>query len=175
MTGKVLATRKRDSNGLTVAEEAFCQAYLRSGSIKDAVEVSGVRSPNPLTTRVKARVQELRDQLQERTAAGLEEHLNQLAEIRDLAKGQKQFNAAITAEVARGKVLGFYVHRVEHTGKGGGAIEMAVTPDLSHLSESDLLAYLELNTKVMEAELVEETNGELGTLGCALQEETPHE
>ena len=48
----------------------------------------------------------------------LEAHLAKLAEFRDKAAAVGKFSDAITAEVARGKALGFYVERRE-TGKVG--------------------------------------------------------
>src|SRR5262245_51783883 len=48
----------------------------------------------------------------------LEAHLAKLAEFRDKAAAAGKFGDAITAEVARGKALGFYVERRE-TGKVG--------------------------------------------------------
>ena len=43
--------------------------------------------------------------------------------LRNMAAKEKQYSAAITAEVARGKASGVHVERVEHTGKDGGPME----------------------------------------------------
>lgn len=45
------------------------------------------------------------------TVAG---HLEELCRLRDLAKGEKQYSAAIQAEIKRGEAAGFYVKRREN-------------------------------------------------------------
>ena len=42
----------------------------------------------------------------------LEQHLNSLAELRDAAKAEKAFTAAIAAEIGRGKAAGFHSDRL---------------------------------------------------------------
>lgn len=42
----------------------------------------------------------------------LDDHLSQLARIRDAALAEKQFNAASAAEIGRGKALGFHSDRL---------------------------------------------------------------
>lgn len=49
----------------------------------------------------------------------LEEHMRTLAELRDEAKVDRQFGAAITAETNRGKVAGLYIEKREISGPGG--------------------------------------------------------
>ena len=44
-----------------------------------------------------------------------EEHLAQLAELRDMAKAKGALQAAVSAEEKRGKVLGLYEERVVQT------------------------------------------------------------
>ena len=41
-------------------------------------------------------------------------HLEELCQLRDLAKGEKQYSAAIQAEIKRGEAAGFYVKRREN-------------------------------------------------------------
>src|SRR5215831_12201777 len=41
-------------------------------------------------------------------------HLEELCCLRELAKGEKQYSAAIQAEVKRGEAAGFYVKRREN-------------------------------------------------------------
>lgn len=57
---------------------------------------------------------------QEKTVAKLEltreKHLERLRELSVNAEAEKQYGAAINAEVMRGKVSGFYTEKVEHSG-----------------------------------------------------------
>ena len=52
-----------------------------------------------------------------------EKHLERLRELSVNAECEKQYSAAINAEVMRGKVSGFYVEQVEHS----GAVDLSQT------------------------------------------------
>jgi hypothetical protein len=45
----------------------------------------------------------------------LEEHIEELKSIRDLAKKNGQVSAAVAAEVKRGELMGYYIERREST------------------------------------------------------------
>jgi phage terminase small subunit len=81
------------------------------------------------------RVQDLIAKLQEKatqaTLFTLHDHLKNLHDISLKALAARDFNAASRAEEARGKAAGFYVQRMEHTGKDGGPIETKQTRDLT--------------------------------------------
>lgn len=112
---------------LTTKQEAFCLAYIESGSASDAYRKAGY-SPkmsdktvweescrllkNP---KVAARVQELRQPAAEAAGITLESHLADLERLRDLAKERHQYSAAIAAEIARGKAAGVHVEKTEST------------------------------------------------------------
>ena len=72
---------------------------------------------------IRARVGEIQKPITERAQITLESHLADLKSLRNMAAKEKQIAAAISAEVARGKVCGYYVERKEHTGPGGGPIQ----------------------------------------------------
>lgn len=60
---------------------------------------------------------ELCEKRRQASTVSKEDHLSKLAEIRDLALADRKWSPAITAEVARGRVEGLYVQKleVEHT------------------------------------------------------------
>ena len=53
-------------------------------------------------------VNELKQDLYETSGVSMASHLTALKEMRDEARGDKHYSAAINAEVARGRVAGFY-------------------------------------------------------------------
>jgi hypothetical protein len=87
--------------------EAYLLAYDTAGNMVTVEPESYRVFKHPA---VAARIQQLRDQAH---AIKLKQHLKDLEELRDAAKGDAQFSAAITAEVARGKASGLYIERKE--------------------------------------------------------------
>lgn len=60
---------------------------------------------------VVRRLEEERQKAMSKTSRTFDGHLSSLEELRDLAKDSGKISAAINAEVARGKALGFYNHK----------------------------------------------------------------
>lgn len=78
---------------------------------------------------VRGRIEELRAPIAEKAQITLESHLADLKSLRNMAAKAEQMSAAIAAEVARGKAVGLYIDRKEHTGPGGGPIQsVSLTP-----------------------------------------------
>lgn len=126
---------------LTPKQEAFCLAYIETGNASEAYrrsysasrmkpEVLHVRAHEVLhDSKVQVRVAELRAQAAESAKITLEQHLEDLKVLRDAALRAEKYGPAVTAEVARGKALGFYSEKVELTGKGGAPIQqVAMSP-----------------------------------------------
>jgi phage terminase small subunit len=123
---------------LTPKQEAFCLAYMETGNASEAYR----RAYQPKTTnqatvnrtakelidnhKIAARLQELRQPAIERAQITLEQHLNDLKRLRDLAEASEKYGPAIQAEVARGKASGLYVEKLEHAGQGGGPLTVVV-------------------------------------------------
>ena len=63
--------------------------------------------------KIAGRLDELRRPAVEAAQVTLEDHLRQLADLRDKAITAEQFGPAITAEINRGKAAGLYVDRSE--------------------------------------------------------------
>ena len=123
---------------LTPKQEAFAQAIVtgvnqsdayraaykvRPGTKAESVNVAA--SKLMADAKVTQRVAELREPVAKKAQITLESHLDDLMRLRNMAAKEKQYSAAITAEVARGKASGVHVEKsaVEHTGKDGGPME----------------------------------------------------
>lgn len=116
---------------LTPKQEAFCLAYLETGNASEAYRKAysvGTMKPESIHRKAKelvdnvkitARLQELRAPAVEKAQITLEQHLADLKRLRDLAEASEKYGPAVTAEMARGKASGFYVDKVEHSGKVG--------------------------------------------------------
>lgn len=77
---------------------------------------------------IRARVQELREPVIKKAQLTLESHLNDLQSLRNMATKEKQYSAAINAEIARGKVSGLYIENVNSvvTGTIKQSVEITV-------------------------------------------------
>lgn len=64
----------------------------------------------------------------------LQDHLQNLATLRDEAKKCRQYGAAVSAEVNRGKASGLYVTRTEISGLDGGPIGVTPIPTEEYLA-----------------------------------------
>lgn len=104
---------------LTPKREAFAQAVASGKNQSDAYRMAyRVReSTKPETINqaasrlmakgnIAARVAELREPIVEKVRMTLEGHLEDLMRLRNMAAKGKQFGAAITAEIARGRASG---------------------------------------------------------------------
>ena len=109
---------------LTPKQEAFAQAIVtgmnqsdayraaykvRPGTKPESVNVSAsqlMANPN-----VAQRVDKLREPVIKKAQMTLEGHLERLQTLSEAAEDEKQYSAAITAEVARGKASGVAVDK----------------------------------------------------------------
>lgn len=112
-------------------ELAFVEAYFKYGNATEAYRVARPYSRNWKGTaavqiaaykmmskeHIKAKIREVQEELErksmEKAVLTLESHLDELETLREMAKEAKNIGAAINAEVARGKVKGYYVNRIE--------------------------------------------------------------
>ena len=113
---------------LTEKQERFCLSYIETGNASEAyrrnydcsksTEASVWRKAKELLDngKVAARIEELRAPVREKAQITLEQHLNDLKRLRDLAEQEGKYSAAVTAETNRGKASGLYVEQVEHKG-----------------------------------------------------------
>lgn len=113
---------------LTPKQEAFAQAVVTGVSQSDAYRAAYKVGPktkpetvNQAASRimadgnVTARVAELRLPVVKKAQITLESHLDDLMKLRNMAAKEKQYSAAITAEIARGKASGIHIEKSERT------------------------------------------------------------
>jgi phage terminase small subunit len=86
-------------------------AYVAAG-YKDSPAAASRLSKN---VKVRGRVAQIQAKAEARALLTLENHMRELETLRELAKQNAQTGAAITAEVKRGELMGFYVQRRENT------------------------------------------------------------
>lgn len=110
---------------MTPKREKFVLAYLETGSASEAyrqafnaakmkAETIHKRASELLAQgEVAGRIEALRSKAAEAVQMTIEGHLEDLKRIRDLAMRDGNFAPAVTAEIARGKVSGFYTDRLK--------------------------------------------------------------
>ena len=115
--------------GLTQKQENFCLAYIETGNASEAYRRAydankmndnaiGVAANELMNNpKITLKLQEYRKPVVEKVQITLKNHLEKLAELRDKADASEKWQAAIQAEVARGKASGLYVDKVEITGE----------------------------------------------------------
>lgn len=106
--------------GLTANMEAFCVELARTGNASEAYRKAYKAErmkPETIAKRaielqqngkITGRLASLRADVRKKSGITLEEHMKALGVLRNLASTAKQYSAAITAEMARGKVSGLY-------------------------------------------------------------------
>jgi phage terminase small subunit len=114
---------------LSPKQERFCLLYLESGNASQAYRGAGYsknmsdKTVNEASARllksskVVARLAEIRKPALEAAQITLADHLKDLKRLRDLSESEGKFSAAVSAEIARGKVSGLYIEKVEITGE----------------------------------------------------------
>lgn len=111
---------------LTKRQEAFALAFVELGDATAAFEKAGYTAANRKSQweqacrltkhyKVAARIDELRKPAAQKAMITLETHLAELEALREMAKERGQCNAAIAAEIARGKAAGVHIEKTEST------------------------------------------------------------
>lgn len=118
---------QRDLNwyfpSLSYAQNVFLREWLTNGhrtidaykaaystNAKDSViRIQAYRVLN--SPAIRTVIIDLQRRAVARSAISLEHHLTELAVLRDQARAAGQYSAAIAAEIARGKVGGYYIER----------------------------------------------------------------
>ena len=86
------------------------ECAINAGYEKDCAVVSASKLQNPkLYPLVVQYIGELREEYQKKYEVTFENHITELARLRDESKNKGAWSAAINAEVARGKAAGLYV------------------------------------------------------------------
>jgi phage terminase small subunit len=137
--------------GLTAKQDAFVVAYLVSMNGPEAYrksydaegmsQASIEREANRLINhpRIAPYLLKLVNSAQARALLTLEDHMKELQNLRDLAKNDGKWSAAIQAEVKRGELRRFYVTQVEQGDKG----------EFENASEQELDEYIKQNADLV--------------------------
>jgi hypothetical protein len=87
------------------------------------------QNASKLAAKVLPRVREMQEEAKDRALLSLEEHMTKLQELRDRAVDDSTWSSAITAEVKRGELMGFYVARSENTNTNYNISDSPVSED----------------------------------------------
>lgn len=110
---------------MTPREEKFARLVVEGKSQSDAYRTVYPHSKrwkpevvhskaSALAGKVRVRVRTMQDEAKDRALLTLEEHMAKLQELRDKASETATWSAAISAEVKRGELMGYYVARSEN-------------------------------------------------------------
>lgn len=127
---------------LTIKQEAFCQAYIETGNASEAYRSAyAADKMKPESVHVKAaellahgkvavRVKELQGEIKQRHNVTVDSLLAELEEARQAALTAEtpQSSAAVAATLGKAKLTGLDKQIIEHTGPGGGAIQLEASP-----------------------------------------------
>ncbi|MDT9598526.1 terminase small subunit [Sphingosinicella rhizophila] len=98
--------------------EAASSAYVKAGYLANDSNAARLNG----NERIVARVQQLQAKAAERVEVTVADIAKQLDDDRDFARKNGAASAAVSATVAKAKILGLVVERLEHTGRGGKPI-----------------------------------------------------
>ncbi len=115
---------------MTPKQEAFVREYLVDLNATQAAIRAGYSERTAAETgyenlrkpQVAAAIAEAQAKVAATAGMTIEQHMADLKRIRDAAFAAEKYAAAATAEVARGKVAGFYVEKVELDANVRGSI-----------------------------------------------------
>ena len=154
--------KSRTKVALTGKQEDFCQcvvsgldftdSYLKAYGANDSKEnVSRAYINNAAyllskQPKIIARIAELKAPIAKAAGISLADHIQELQTLRDLAKGDKKWTAAIQAEMACGKVCGLYVDKVLLGNPEGESFK--VSQDLSGLTTDELATLMAIRDKI---------------------------
>ena len=138
---------------LTPKQEAFVVAYIETGNAVEAYKASYDAEDMTYASidkearrllehpRIAPRIQRLGRHVEAKALLSLEEHMDELRSLRDMAKQKDQLSAAIKAEELRGKLRRFYVDQIEN-GKPGDFDDMTTEEldEFLHAEAQELLA-----------------------------------
>ena len=110
---------------LSPKHQAFVTAYLKDlnatkayQSVYKCTEAAAAVNASKLlrNAKVASAVARAQEKAADKAALTLQAHLDRLEELSLAAEAALQYGAAIKSEELRGKVSGFYVEKVEHSG-----------------------------------------------------------
>ena len=120
------------------ASEAYRQAYNVNGKSDNAVHVAASRLLD--NAKVSLRVKELQTAHRERHDVTVDSLTKELEDARDLATENKQPAAVVSAVMGKAKIHGLLTDRHEHSGPGGGPIDISSSSEWQTITATVLKA-----------------------------------
>lgn len=115
----------KNEKGLTERQEKFCRIYATEDVTRtEAARLAGYAESSALVAgskflngrdypKILARIAELKEELSKKYEVTFDNHVRQLARIRDAAMDKQNYASAVAAEKARGQAAGLYISRSE--------------------------------------------------------------
>ena len=137
---------------LTPKQETFCLAYIEEGCASAAYrQAYNSERMKPETVnrsakelldnpKITARIQELQEAHRERHDVTVDSLTKELEDARDLATKNKQPSAIVQAVMGKAKIHGLIKDKHEHTGPGGGPIDIAASSEWQTITAAVLKA-----------------------------------
>lgn len=95
--------------GTLTGKISASEAARKAGYSQNRARQTAYELLNPkINPYIVEAINEMKQDLYETSGVSMASHLTALKEMRDEARGDKHYSAAINAEVARGRVAGFY-------------------------------------------------------------------
>lgn len=113
------------NSGLTPKQEKFCREFIKDGNASAAyrraydVKTTKIESVHKMSSLLMAnvlvasRIKEIQDRIKKATVITIESHMERLAQIGESAYLDGKYTAAQACEVARGRVSGFYIEKMQ--------------------------------------------------------------
>ena len=139
--------------GLTIKQEAFCQAYIETGNASEAYRTAYAADkmkPETINRNAKAlldnskiatRIEGLQGEIKQRHNVTVDSLIAELEEARLAALGAEtpQTSAAVSATMGKAKLTGLDKQVVELSGRDGGPVRViTMSPeDIKRVMEND--------------------------------------
>jgi hypothetical protein len=128
---------------LTLEEDTFALAMVEcAGNVAAAYKMAfGLDAVMPLARgkelltkpAIALKIRDLTDKIEDASLISVGAHLNQLANIRDIAIATGQIKVAYSAERSRGEAVGIYQkHDAKNQNKGTGAVNIQINMASKH-------------------------------------------
>jgi phage terminase small subunit len=111
--------------------ERFAQQLAKGKTATEAYVIAGYKESRPAASRlstnvnIQARICELQGRAADRAVVTIEDIARQLDEDRAFARECLSASASVAATMGKAKVLGLITDKQEHTGSGGGPIQIS--------------------------------------------------
>jgi uncharacterized protein YjcR len=140
----------------SLMESALASGYGGKGTLEERKEKARVIGSYLMNEEkyphVRAEVERRFKQAQEKSEISLDQHLRELASLRDEARDNNNFSASVKAEELRGKASGLYITKTETTVNHVASLSLEETAmKIAELQEK-LKPYLENKSNIIDVQ-----------------------